>query len=200
VDLFIGSRRFTIGTLVQCNTDDHQDLLIAGVPVGREVPRRWLPCFDPLLSPSNKHPKCVDDGADRKAPPDHGSIIIVVASDAPLIPTQLNRVAKRAAMGLARLGSYAGDYSGDLIVTFLTNAAVVNDPDQTAPPSPIAQIASADMDKLFEGTVQATEEAIVNALIAAQTMTGVNGYREFGLPHDELRAILKRYNRLRSSY
>lgn len=195
----IASQRYTIGALVQCNTGDQQDLLIAGVPVGRDISRRWLPCFDPLVSPPDKLPKCVGEGTDRKAPPDHGSIIIAVATDAPLIPAQLNRVAKRAAMGLARLGSYSGDQSGDLIVTFSTNPSVVNHPDQTASPSSITQVASVEMDKLFEATVEATEEAIVNAMVAAQTMTGVNGYRVFGLPHDELRAILKRYNRLGSS-
>jgi L-aminopeptidase/D-esterase-like protein len=97
-------------------------------------------------------------------------------------------------MGLARLGSYSGNGSGDLIVTFST-AGTANDPDQTAP-SPITPVASAKIDALFEGTVQATEEAIVNAMIAATTMTGADGLRFFGLPHDELRSILKRYGRL----
>lgn len=98
-------------------------------------------------------------------------------------------------MGLARLGSYSGNSSGDLIATFSTAVSPVNHPDQTAP-SPIAQVASQDIDPLFEGVVEATEEAIVNAMIAAPTMTGADGFRVFGLPHEELRAILRRHGRL----
>ena len=133
--------------------------------------------------------------ASGDAPPDQGSIIIVVGTDAPLMPLQLNRVAKRAAMGLARLGSYAGNSSGDLIVSFSTSPAEVNHEDQQKP-SAIAPVANAAINPIFEATVQATEEAIVNALVAARTMTGIKGTRVFGIPHDELRAILKRYNRL----
>jgi L-aminopeptidase/D-esterase-like protein len=111
------------------------------------------------------------------------------------MPLQLNRVAKRAALGLARLGSYSGNNSGDLIVSFTTVPADVNDEDQEKP-SPITPIPNASIDPIFEAATQATEEAVVNALVAARTMTGINGARYFALPHDELRAILKRYNRL----
>jgi D-aminopeptidase len=188
-------RTYTIGVLVQCNTGDRTVLRIAGAPVGADLSNRWLPCYDARLSPPDKLPKCAGDSAVGQPPPDQGSIIIVVGTDAPLIPSQLNRVAKRAAMGLARLGSYSGNSSGDLIVTFSTAAAAVNHPDQTAP-SDIAQVASLDLDPVFKGTAEATEEAIVNALVAADTMTGADGLRVFGLPHDELRALLKRYGRL----
>jgi L-aminopeptidase/D-esterase-like protein len=193
--ILAGRSRYTVAALVQCNTGDRNVLRIAGAPVGRELIARWLPCFDPHLSPADKLPKCAGEATTGKPPPDKGSIIIVVATDAPLIPVQLNRLAKRAAMGLARLGSYAGDQSGDIVLALSTAEATVNHPDQTAP-SPIAQVASMDLNPVFEGTVEATEEAIVNALVAARTMTGANGYRVFGLPHDELRAILKRYGRL----
>ena len=98
-------------------------------------------------------------------------------------------------MGLARLGSYSGNSSGDLILSFSTSPAEVNDEDQDKP-SPIEAVANASIDPLFEATTQATEEAIVNALVAARTMTGANGARYFGIPHGELRAILKHYNRL----
>ena len=98
-------------------------------------------------------------------------------------------------MGLARLGSYSGNSSGDLIVSFSTAPAEVNHEDQEKP-SPIEPVANAAIDPIFEATVQATEEAIVNALVAARTMTGANGARFFGIPHDELRAILKRNNRI----
>jgi L-aminopeptidase/D-esterase-like protein len=170
-------------------------LRIAGAPVGAELSKRWLPCFDARLSPPDKLPKCSGDAEAGAPPPDQGSIIIVIATDAPLIPSQLNRVAKRAAMGLARLGSYSGNSSGDLIVAFSIAAAAANHPDQTAP-SAIAQVASIDLDPIFKATVEATEEAVVNALVAAQTMTGADGFRVFALPHAQLRAILERYGRL----
>ena len=111
------------------------------------------------------------------------------------MPLQLNRVAKRAAMGLARLGSYSGNSSGDLVVSFSTAPAEVNHEDQERPDA-IAPTANARIDALFEATVQGTEEAVVNALVAAKTMTGINGARYFAIPHDELRLILRRYNRL----
>jgi len=172
---------YTVGVLVQCNTGDRKVLRIAGAPVGSELAHRFLPC---------EGAKCRTE-----PPPDQGSIIIVVATDAPLIPTQLNRLAKRAAMGLARLGSYSGNDSGDLIVSFSTGTTNANNPDQTAP-VPVAALANHGIDPLFEATVQATEEALVNALVSAKTMTGLNGSRVFALPHDELRAALKKYNRL----
>jgi L-aminopeptidase/D-esterase-like protein len=192
----IGGRGYTVGVLVQCNTGDRKVLRIAGAPVGRELSDRWLPCFDAeLASKSGSLKPCTAAGTQGEAPPDQGSIIIVVATDAPLMPLQLNRMAKRAAMGLARLGSYSGNSSGDLIVSFSTAPAEVNHEDQQSP-SPIAPVANASIDPIFEATAEATEEAIVNALVAARTMTGLNGARFFAIPHEELRAILKRYNRL----
>jgi L-aminopeptidase/D-esterase-like protein len=192
----IGANRYTVGVLVQCNTGDRSVLRIAGAPVGQAFAKRWLPCFDAKLGKGDGQMKACDaDPAQRVAPPDQGSIIIVVGTDAPLMPVQLNRLAKRAAMGLARLGSYAGNSSGDLIVSFSTAPPEVNHEDQDKP-SPLVPIANAAINPIFEATVEATEEAIVNALVASKTMTGVNGARVFGIPHDELRAILKRYNRL----
>lgn len=189
-------KSYTVGVLIQCNTGDRKVLRIAGAPVGQALTKRWLPCFDPKVAPKSGHlAACTPDGSKGVVPPDEGSIIIVVGTDAPLMPKQLDRVAKRASMGLARLGSYSGNSSGDLILTFSTTPAEVNHEDQRAP-SPIEPVANADIDPLFEATTQATEEAIVNALVAASTMTGINGTRIFGLPHDELAAILKRFNRL----
>jgi L-aminopeptidase/D-esterase-like protein len=185
-------KHYTVGVLVQCNTGDRKVLRIAGVPVGQAFGNRWLPCYDARQSKPDQTPKC---GAGGKALPDQGSIIIIVATDAPLMPLQLNRVAKRAALGLARLGSYSGTSSGDIILAFSTVPDAVNGPDQTAP-SPIAPVADTQVNAVFEATVQATEEAIVNALVAAHTATGADGYTMYGIPHDELRAILKRYNRL----
>jgi L-aminopeptidase/D-esterase-like protein len=192
----IEAKSYTVGVLVQCNTGYRKVLRIAGAPVGQALAQRWLPCSDPkLATKSGSLPACTPGGSKGAAPPDQGSIIIVVGTDAPLMPEQLNRVAKRAAMGLARLGSYSGNSSGDLIVSFSTSPADVNHEEQ-AHPDPLMPIANARIDAIFEATVQATEEAIVNALVAAKTMTGVNGARYFGIPHDELRAILKRYSRL----
>lgn len=192
----IGGQSFTVGVLVQCNTGDRKVLRIAGVPVGQALSSKWLPCFDPVVGHGTGPLKaCTADGSKGEPPPDQGSIIIVVGTDAPLMPIQLNRVAKRAAMGLARLGSYSGNSSGDLIVSFSTAPAEVNHEDQEKP-SPIAPIANASIDPIFRAATEASEEAIVNALVAARTITGFNGVRYFGIPHDELRTILKRYNRL----
>ena len=193
----IDGKAHTVGVLVQCNSGDRKVLRIAGAPVGAALAKRWLPCFDPKLGRGGSGPlkPCTPEGLAGEPPPDQGSIVIVVATDAPLMPLQLNRVAKRAALGVARLGSYSGNGSGDLIVSFSTRPAAVNHEEQDKPDA-IAPIANVHIDRLFEATVQATEEAIVSALVAARTMTGANGARYFGLPHDELRAVLKRYNRL----
>jgi len=169
--------------------------LPAGVPVGQAFASRWLPCYDAKQSKPDQTPKCTSGG---KALPDQGSIIIIIGTNAPLSPDQLNRVAKRGALGLARLGSYSGTSSGDLIVAFSTVPGEVNGPDQKAP-SPITPVADMEVNAVFEGTVQATEEAIVNAMVAAHTQTGADGYTMYGLPHDELRSILKRYDRLEST-
>jgi D-aminopeptidase len=192
----IGGKSYTVGVLAQCNTGDRKVLRIAGVPVGQELGKRWLRCFDTKVARSaGTLPPCQPDGLAGKPAADEGSIIIVVGTDAPVTPLQLNRIARRAAMGLARLGSYSGNQSGDLIVSFSTATAEVNTAEQGRP-SLIAPLANGNIDPLFQGATEATEEAIVNALVAAKTMTGIDGTRIFGLPHAELRAILKRYNRL----
>jgi L-aminopeptidase/D-esterase-like protein len=192
-------KSYTVGVLAQCNTGDRKVLRIAGAPVGQALAKQWLRCFDPKVArKAGDLPPCKSDGSRGKPSSDEGSIIIVVGTDAPVTPLQLNRIARRAAMGLARLGSYSGNQSGDLIVSFSTAAADVNTPEQ-GKPSPIAPVANLDIDPLFEGTTEATEEAIVNAMVAAKTMTGISGTRVFGIPHGELRAILRRYNRLEAT-
>ena len=185
---------YVVGVLAQCNTGLRDVLRIAGAPVGHEFAARWLPCYDPTLAPARKSPVCRADGLDGVHGRDQGSIIIVVVTNAPLSSTQLNRVARRASMGLARLGSFSGDSSGDLIVSFST-ADGANDPDQTAPVTS-APLANATIDPVFRATVEATEEAITNALVAAKTMTGANGYTVYGVPHDDLVRALRKYNRL----
>jgi L-aminopeptidase/D-esterase-like protein len=179
----VGAAHF-VGVLVQCNTGKREVLRIAGAPVGTEMANSWLPCYQADLAPAHRRPKCRDDGHGGKASPDQGSIIIVVGTNLPLTSNQLDRVARRAALALGRLGSYSGNESGDFIVAFSTEAAA-NEVDQ-----------SRNLDAVFQATVEATEEAIVNALVAARTMTGADGYRVYAIPHDELKAALRRYNRL----
>ena len=217
----VGGRDYVVGVLVQCNTGDRETLRIAGAPVGPELSKGWLPCYDAALSAADKLPKCkaevaaTGEGAGAATgharantgsnattdhpPPDVGSIIIVVATNAPLMPVQLNRIARRAALGMGRLGSYSGNQSGDLMMSFTTASAAANDPDQ-AHPSAVTPLASDNLDPLFKAVVEATEESVVNALVAAQTMTGIDGYRFYSLPHAQLRAILKRYGRLEAGH
>ncbi len=191
----VAGKDLIVGVLVQCNTGDRRTLRIAGAPIGADLSSGWQPCYDPKLSPADKQPKCSGTGpSSRTPPPDEGSIIIVVATDAPLIPAQLDRVARRAALGLGRLGSYAGNGSGDLILSFTTASAAANHPDQKHPSS-ITPLPNDGIDPLFKAVVEATEESVVNALVAARTLTGADGYTYYGLPHEELRRLLKHYGR-----
>jgi L-aminopeptidase/D-esterase-like protein len=129
----------------------------------------------------------------ERANQDVGSIIIVVATDAPLVAHQLKRIARRAALGLGRNGSIASNGSGDIFIAFST--ANPGAADENGPVS-LTMLPNEKMTPLFQATVQATEEAIVNAMVAAETMTGADNHKVIGLPHDQLRAILKKYNRL----
>lgn len=164
---------YTVGVLVQGNYGARDQLRIAGVPVGKEIP-------DLLPEPGMK------EG-------DTGSIIIIVATDAPLLPHQLKRLVKRAALGLARNGSTAGNGSGDIFLAFSTANPEASARKELAN---LRMLPNERIDPLFVATVQATEEAIINAMVAAETMTGVNGNKVHALPHDRLRAALKKYNRL----
>ena len=123
-----------------------------------------------------------------------GSIIVVVATDAPLLPHQLERIARRVSLGMGRLGSFAGNSSGDLFLAFSTANAGAAKPDGT--PS-LVMLPNDRIDPLFQATIEATEEAVVNAMLAAQTMTGADGIRVFGLPGDRVVAALRKYNRMK---
>ena len=160
---------YTVGVLVQCNYGWRSQLRIAGVPVGREI-------------------------ADHKVRDnDVGSIIVVVATDAPLIPTQLKRLVRRVSLGLGRDGSYSGDGSGDIFIAFSTaNPGAAN----SKSTHQITMLPNEQMNPLFLATVQATEEAVINAMVAAETMKGINDFEVIALPHDRLREVLKKYNRL----
>ena len=177
---------YTVGVLVQCNYGSRARLSIAGVPIGQEIPD-LLPCFDSI-------PATARQGARRCAPDaERGSIIIVIATDAPLLPHQLKRIAKRAALGVGRLGGTGGNPSGDIFVAFSTANPGAAKPDANVT---VTMLPNERISTLFEATIQATEEAVVNAMVAAQTMTGVNGLRVYALPHERLRAALRKYNRL----
>jgi len=162
---------YTIGVLVQCNYGRRDQLRVAGVPVGKEIP----------------------DHAAHSTGDDTGSIIVVVATDAPLIPTQLKRIARRVSLGLGRDGSYSGDGSGDIFIAFSTaNPGAVG----TKGLHQLTMLPNDSLDPIFLATVQATEEAVINAMVAADTMTGIDNHTVIALPHDRLREVLKKYNRL----
>jgi D-aminopeptidase len=168
---------YTVGVLVEANHGRRSELRVAGVPIGSEIP---------LPPPRGDAPN--DPAADREL----GSIIIVVATDAPLLPHQLERVARRASLGLARTGATSGNSSGDIFIAFSTaNAKSASVPDVAT----VQMLSNDRISALFSATVQATEEAIINALVAAETMTGANGRTIERLPHDRLRELLKKYGR-----
>jgi len=166
---------YMLGVLVQCNYGTRQNLRIAGIPVGREIYSE-----DPYASvPSDVQ--------------ERGSIIVVVATNAPLLSHQLKRIARRVSLGIGRDGSIAGNGSGDIFIAFSTANPTASDVDHLVD---LKMVPNDMMDPLFAATVEATEEAVVNAMVAAQDMTGIDGHHVRALPHDQLRAVLARYNRL----
>jgi len=168
---------YTVGVLVQANFGRRGELLVAGVPVGREIPEE--PAYAALES--------------KRADRDFGSIIVVVATDAPLLPHQLQRIARRVTMGIARTGAVAGNGSGDIFIAFSTANPGAAEPKGLPA---LKMLPNDRITPLFSATVQATEEAIINALVAARTTDGFAGHRAIELPHDRLRATLAKYNRL----
>ena len=166
---------YTLGILVQANHGDREHLTVAGVPVGREIPD--------LMPEVNGY----------RPAPGSGSILVVLATDAPLLPHQLKRLAKRISMGLAKTGGTGANFSGDLFIAFST---ADSGPERRPGLLQAEYLPNARNTLLFDATIQATEEAIINALVAAETMTGINGNTVYGLPHDRLVSILRKYNRL----
>ena len=169
--------RYRVAALVQCNCGRRDQLRIAGVPVGQEIP----------AGPKIAQNRTTD-------PEERGSIIIVIATDAPLLPHQIKRLARRASLALGRMGSVSGNGSGDIFIAFSTANAKAAAPGSD--PVTLSMLGNDALNPLFEATVQATEEAIVNAMVAAEDMTGVDGHVVKALPHDSLRQALKKYNRL----
>jgi D-aminopeptidase len=166
---------YTVGVLVQCNYGSRQNFRVAGIPVGREIPSEDLYAFAP------------EDITER------GSIIVIVATDVPLLPHQLKRLARRVSLGLGRNGSVSGNGSGDIFIAFSTANAGAAAVDHTVD---LKMIPNELLDPIFAATVEATEEAVINAMVAATSMTGIDNHYVSALPHDQLRAILKKYNRL----
>lgn len=166
----IGDRSYTVGVLLQANFGTLSDLVIAGVPVGREITD---------LEPVEK-------------PRQDGSVIAIVGTDAPLSPGHLELVARRVTLGLARTGTIGNNGSGDLFLAFSTATGSYDEATRTITS---ATLAKSDLDPVFRATVEATEEAVVNALVAAEDMEGIDGHRVFALPHDRLCAVLRKYNR-----
>jgi len=182
---------FTVGVLVQCNFGLRRQLRIAGVPVGQEISEP-KPCYDTdtHLDREQADMRC-PRGVDRER--EHGSIIAIIATDAPLLPHQLRRVARRAALGVGRMGGIAGAGSGDLFLAFSTARPKAAD---NLGVMAVPMLRDERIDPVYEATVQATEEAIINAMLAAKTMTGADYLRVPALPHDRLKAVLQKYNRL----
>lgn len=166
---------YMVGVLVQCNYGTRENLRIAGIPVGREIPAPTPYAFIP---------------SDIT---EHGSIIVVVATDAPLLSHQLKRLAHRVTLGLGRNGSISGNESGDIFIAFSTANPGAAASEHVVD---LKMLPNDALDPIFRATVEATEEAIVNAMVAATDMTGVDGHRVIAIPHDKLRAVLRKYGRL----
>jgi D-aminopeptidase len=185
---------YTVGVLVQCNYGSRRDLRIAGVPVGEEIPD-LVGCIansDP--QPSGSRPRCDERRAGAEDAPEQGSIIVVVATDAPLLPHQLKRIATRVSLGVGRQGGFGGNSSGDIFIAFSTANARAWFNDQ--PVTDVKMLPNDRITPLFQATAQATEAAITNALLAAETMTGANDLRIYAMPVDRLLAAMKKYGRL----
>ena len=166
---------YTVGVLVQCNFGSRPKLRVAGVPVGDEIPGE---------DPYAYAPGDMDE---------RGSIIVIVATDGPLLPHQLKRLARRVSLGLGRDGSISGNGSGDIFIAFSTANPGAAEAEHVVD---LKMVPNDQLNPIFKATVEATEEAVINAMIAATSMTGIDNHHVDALPHDQLRAILKKYNRL----
>jgi len=175
----INDSKFTVGAIVQANFGAKRNLTIAGVPVGAELQ-------DTLNYVFNAPPTSRRQEGD-------GSIIVVVATDAPLLPHQLKRIAQRIPLGVGIVGGRGSNGSGDIFLAFSTANEGAFDREET---KQVETLANDRINPLFEATVQAVEEAIINAMVAAETMEGINGNKAYALPHDLLKDVLRKYNRL----
>jgi len=185
-------RNYTVGVLVQSNFGRRPQMRVAGAPVGREIPDLLPEAPKEGGGPDAGGPDA--GGSNAGATGRDGSIIIVAATDAPLLPNQLDRFVRRTSLALGRLGSISMNGSGDIFVAFSTaNEEAAHSSSGVAP---LEMLAHRHLDPFFEAVIQATEEAVVNALVAGRDMVGVNGRKVYGLPHDRLREALRKYGRL----
>ena len=183
----VGPTTHMLGVLVQANFGGRNQLTISGVPVGREIKGAEM-----KFGATGEAAGASRAGAEAEA--GRGSIIAIAATDAPLTPNQLRRIAQRISLGIGRTGGTGGNGSGDIFLAFSTaNPGAF----RRGGVSTIQMLSNDDMNGLMDATVDATEEAIINALIAARTMTGANGTTIYGIPHDQVRDILRKYNRLK---
>jgi D-aminopeptidase len=181
---------WTVGVLVQANHGRRERLSIAGIPVGRAIPASLVP--SPWDAPAG----------DASPPPGSGSIIVVVATDAPLLPHQCERLAQRAGLGIARAGGSGAHTSGDLFLCFATGnrgLSAADDVDGQPLTRSLTALVDAWISPLFWAVIEATEEAIANALVAARTMTGRDGITAHALPHDRLRELVSAWHAMESS-
>ena len=201
--------KYTVGVLVQCNYGGSNQLRVAGIPVAREM-KLQTPCVEKKLDPPvllwSGKPAPVCEGtvartADGAHAPEMGSIIVIVATDAPLTPDQLKRLARRVSVGLGRVGAIEGDESGDIFLAFSTANSGADEGNSAEPPftqpnAKVERMQSWKMDPIFTAVVQATEESVINALIAAKTMVGADYWVIPAIPHDQLQEVLRKHGML----
>ena len=188
---------YTVGVLVQCNFGSRRDLRIAGVPVGEEITdlQSCIANSNPLpVDGPRRHCDATPGGDAPAEQAEQGSIIVVVATDAPLLPHQLKRIATRVSLGVGRQGGFGGNGSGDIFVAFSTaNAKAWSSDSVTA----VRMVTNDRISPLFQATVQATEAAITNAMLAAETTTGANDLRIYAMPVDRMMAAMRKYGRIK---
>ena len=187
---------YTVGVLVQCNFGSRRDLRIAGVPVGEEITdlSACIANSAPVPADSRARRKCDTPARDDDAEAaEQGSIIVVVATDAPLMPHQLKRLVTRVSLGIGRQGGFGGNGSGDIFVAFSTANEKTWSNDSV---STLRMLGNDRISPLFKATAQATEAAITNALLAAETTTGANDLRIYAMPVDRMLAALRKAGRL----
>lgn len=191
---------YTVGVLVQCNYGSRRDLRIAGVPVGEEIPD-LAACFavgaETPISEGGGRRRCAEPSSrngEAAAAPEQGSIIVVVATDAPLMPHQLKRIATRVSLGIGRQGGFGGNGSGDIFIAFSTANPKSWSSDST---TSLTMLTNDRISPLFQATAQATEAAITNALLAAETTTGANDLRVYAMPVDRMLTAMRKYGRMK---
>ena len=190
----VSGRPYTLGVLVQCNYGGRSRFAVAGAPVGEEI-RDLLPCYRPRPDGTRAEGRaCETPAGPGEGEADQGSIIVVLATDAPLLPHQLKRVVRRAGLGIGRMGGIGGNSSGDIFLAFST--ANTNAAADTGLQT-FTAIANDQINPVFEAAIDATSEAILNAMLAAETMTGANGFTVYALPHDRLLGALRKYGRVK---